>query len=102
MLKFSVLIATAVVVVHLVPTVSPVILNSLLNLENDTLKKSLSLEIEYFVDLDEHYLLPFLHCYFSTTVLFVICSAFGTFYIHGIYYNIGVWNAIRSVVALDL
>lgn len=80
--------------VQVVPAVSPVILNTLFNQENDTFKKSLALEIEYFVDTNQHFLLPFLHCLFTSSVLSYIVIVIETLFIHGIYYNIGVCNTI--------
>ena len=78
----------------LLPAFAPMVLNSILNLENDTFKKSLCVPIEYFIDVDEHFVLPFLHIYYVVVFTGIFISGTGSAYIICVYYLIGRFNVI--------
>ena len=78
----------------IVPAVALSILNAILNLKNDTYKRSLAFQIEYFVDLDEHFTFPFLHTIFSCWVMCTFVSVVGSVYIIFTYHNIAIFNAV--------
>ena len=67
----------------------------MLNLQNDTYSKFLAFQVEYFVNLDDHFIFPFLHLYFSTLLMSMFVGAISLFYIVGIYYNIALFDAVR-------
>ena len=78
----------------ILPAVTLIIPNSILKTENDSFERSLSYKIEYFVDLNEHFLLPLVHTIFSSTLAGLTISALGTSYIVCSYYIIGSFEAI--------
>ena len=86
----------------LLPAFAPTILNSILNLENDTFKKSLCVPIEYFIDVDEHFVLPFLHIYYVVVSTGIFISGTGSAYIVLVYHLIGRFNAMGWVKVKEL
>ena len=77
--------------------VTPMVLNKILSLENETFEKSLAYQIEYFIDVDQHFFLPFLHTFIVTLLLITFCNGYAISYIIGIYYVIGTFNVIKYV-----
>ena len=73
------------------------VLNKILSLENETFEKSLAYQIEYFIDVDQHFFLPFLHTFIVTLLLTTFCMGYVISYIIGIYYVIGTFNVIKYV-----
>ena len=78
----------------MLPAVTLIIPNSILKFENHSFERSLSYKIEYFVDLNEHFLLPLLHTIITSTLTGLTMCAIGVSYIIGSYYSIGSFEAI--------
>ena len=91
---FLVIVVFSASFVAILPAVTPAILNRIKAFENDTFKKQLAYEIEYFVDQDEHYWFPFLHFLFSSVLMSFAASAIGVVYITCMYYSIGTFKAV--------
>ena len=81
-------------VVPILPVATPMILNSVLNHQNDTFKKSLFFEIEYFFDVDKYFMIPFLHLYSVMAFSGIVSGALGNTYIVAMYHLIGRFDAI--------
>ena len=73
---------------------TPIILKSVLNLKNNTYEKSLPFSMEYFVNLEEHFMIPFLHSYCVNAFFGILSNSSGTAYIISIYFIIGRFDMI--------
>ena len=76
------------------PAVTPIILNSILRPENNSFERSLSYQIEYFVDINENFLLLLVHTIFTSTLAGSMISTLGASYIVCSYYIIGSLEAV--------
>ena len=97
LLFFSVVFLATFISFPLLPVVSPAILNLILEVGNDTFEKSLAYQIEYFVDLDKHFLFPFLHMFCTSIISGIIYSNICISGIIFIYYVMASFELVRWV-----
>ena len=72
----------------------PIILNSILDLENNTYKKGLCLQVEYFVDTEEYFFFKFIHIIIAVFSLNIISGSTGIIYLVSTHHAIAGFNAI--------
>ena len=94
-LFFSVMVMSGDLTFMIVPTALPPLLNIILDLKNNTIKKALAYKVEYFVDEDEYFNYIFMHILMGAILIGFIIGSIDIMYIVLIHHVTGSFDAIR-------